>query len=433
MTVSKKVDTATLEYAGKKYQYDVVEGTEKERGIVAGKLRGETGLITLDPGYMNCGSCESAITFIDGEKGILRYRGYDIADLADNCTFIEVSYLLVHGKLPTREELGRFSKQLSKESLLHEGIAHFFHRYPQRAHPMAILSAMVVSLSSFYPEIDADKGDDPYLAEARLLSKIRCLAAFSYKESIGEPYVYPKSRYTFCQNFLNMCFSSPVAEYEIDEVQVRAMNKLLILHADHEQNCSTSVVRMVGSSGANLFASVAAGICALWGPLHGGANQAVLEMLEKIQREGLSIKDVVAKAKDKSSGFRLMGFGHRVYKTYDPRARIAKDCCKEVLAKLGTKDPLLDLAMELEDAALNDSYFKERNLYPNIDFYTGLTYRAMGFPAKMFTVLFAIGRLPGWMAQWTEQQKDPDQKIGRPRQVYTGPARRDFVAIDDRS
>jgi citrate synthase len=428
----KQVSNVELHYEGKVYSYPVIEGTEKERAINAQSLRKDTGLISYDPGYGNSGSCISNITFIDGEKGILRYRGYAIEDLAPQCTFIEVAYLLVHGYLPNQSQLTHFSRLLNRNSLIHEDMRNFFRNYPEHAHPMAILSAMVVSLSSFYRELDMPASEEIDLTVARLLSKIRTLAALSYKQSIGEPHIYPSSKLTYVENFLNMMFSSPVANYEIDPIQVRAFNKLLILHADHEQNCSTSAVRLVGSSGANLYASISAGICALWGPLHGGANQAVIEMLEAIRREGLTIDKCIEKAKDKNDPFRLMGFGHRVYKSYDPRARIAKEACQDVLNKLGIKDELLDIAMQLEERALNDDYFKERNLYPNVDYYTGITLRAMGIPTNMFTVFFAIGRMPGWIAHWLEQKDDKDQKIGRPRQVYSGPNLREFVPIEQR-
>lgn len=428
----KEVGSAELKYEGKTYTYPVFEGSEGERSINIGNLRKDTKLIGYDPGFGNTGSCISDITFIDGEKGILRYRGYPIDELANNCTFIEVAYLLVHGFLPNQSQLANFSRLLNRRSLIHEDMRNFFRNYPEHAHPMAILSAMVVSLSSFYPELERSAEEEIDLTVARLLSKIRTLAALSYKQSVGEPHVYPSSKLTYVENFLNMMFYTPVANYEIDPSTVRALNKLLILHADHEQNCSTSAVRLVGSSGANLYASISAGICALWGPLHGGANQAVIEMLEQIRREGLTIDKCIERAKDKNDSFRLMGFGHRVYKSYDPRAKIAKKACEDVLNKLGIKDELLDIAVQLEDRALNDDYFKERNLYPNVDYYTGITLRAMGIPTNMFTVIFAIGRLPGWIAHWLEQRDDKDQRIGRPRQIYTGPQQRAIVPIEER-
>ena len=432
MLENQKVDTAELSVAGQKIQLDVFEGAEKERALDVRKLRQTTGLITYDPGYVNTGACESTITFLDGEKGILRYRGYAIDELAENCTFIEVASLLVGGRLPTKTELQKYSKLLNRHSMIHEDMQAFFRNYPETAHPMAVASAMVVSLSSFYPELD-DREEERAVAATRLISKIRTIAAFAYKKSIGEPFVYPSSKYTYCENLLNMMFASPVADYKVDPVLVKAMNQLLILHADHEQNASTSVVRMVGSTGANLYASVSAGICALWGPLHGGANQEVMEMLEEIHKNGGDVDKMIARAKDPNDSFRLFGFGHRVYKTYDPRAKVAKQVCMEVLKKLGINDPLLDIAMKLEERALNDEYFKQRKLYPNVDFYTGITYRAMGIPTNMFTLLFAIGRLPGWISQWYELHNDPNQKINRPRQIYTGPVARPFVPLEKRS
>ncbi|HMP74684.1 MAG TPA: citrate synthase [Kiritimatiellia bacterium] len=432
MLENNKIGTADLVIGDKKFSYPIYEGTEGERALDIRKLRGETGLITYDPGFVNTGSCESTITFLDGEKGILRYRGYNIDELAENCEFIEVAYLLIHGKLPTRTERQRYARLLNRNSMLHEDMQAFFRNYPDSAHPMAVSSAMAVSLSSFYPQLE-DIEEEKSIAATRLISKIRTMAAFSYKKSIGEPFVYPSSKLTYCENLLNMMFASPVADYKIDPVLVKAMNQLLILHADHEQNASTSVVRMVGSTGANLYASVSAGICALWGPLHGGANQEVMDMLEEIQRNGGDVDKMVARAKDPEDSFRLYGFGHRVYKSYDPRAKIAKKVCTEVLGKMGINDPLLDIAMKLEERALNDEYFVKRKLYPNVDFYTGITYRAMGFPTNMFTVLFAIGRMPGWISQWYELHNDPNQKIGRPRQAYCGPTQLKFVPIDERT
>lgn len=432
MLENRKIGAAELNLGDKKLSLPLYEGTEGERAVDIRKLRAETGLITYDPGFVNTGSCDSSITFLDGEKGILRYRGFDIQDLAEKCEFIEVAYLLIHGKLPTKTERQRYARLLNKNSMLHEDMQAFFRNYPDRAHPMAVASAMAVSLSSFYPEVE-DAEEEKSIAATRLISKLRTMAAFSYKKSIGEPFVYPSSKLTYCENLLNMMFSSPVADYKVDTVLVRAMNQLLILHADHEQNASTSVVRMVGSTGANLYASVSAGICALWGPLHGGANQEVMDMLEEIRRNGGDVDKMIARAKDPNDPFRLYGFGHRVYKTYDPRAKVAKSVCMDVLAKLGMDDPLLDIAMKLEEHALKDEYFVSRKLYPNVDFYTGITYRAMGFPTNMFTVLFAIGRLPGWIAQWYELHGDANQKIGRPRQVYCGPVQRAFVPIEQRT
>jgi citrate synthase len=427
----QKAGEAQLIFDGKTFTFPIYEGTEKERAIDIRKLRAETGLITYDPGFVNTGSCESSITFLDGERGILRYRGYDIQDLAENCEFIEVAYLLIHGNLPNKTERQRYARLLNRNSMLHEDMQQLFRAYPESAHPMAVASAIVVSLSSFYPQLE-DVEEEKSIAATRLISKIRTIAAFCYKKSIGEPFVYPSSKLSFCENLLNMMFASPVADYKIDPVLVKAMNQLLILHADHEQNASTSVVRMVGSTGANLYASISAGISALWGPLHGGANQEVIEMLEEIHKNGGDVDKMIARAKDPNDSFRLYGFGHRVYKSYDPRAKIAKKVCMEVLGKLGIHDPLLDIALQLEERALNDEYFITRKLYPNVDFYTGITYRAMGFPTNMFTALFAIGRLPGWIAQWYELHSDPDQKIGRPRQIYRGPGLRTFVPIDQR-
>jgi citrate synthase len=428
----ERVGQAEIHVDDQKLVCPIYEGTEGERAMDIGKLRKETGLITYDPGFGNTGSCASDITFIDGEKGILRYRGYDVADLAAKCEFIEVAYLLVHGSLPTLAQRENYATLLNRHSMIHEDMREFFSNYPEHSHPMAILSAMAVSLSSFYPELSGDLKEDVDMTVTRLLSKLRTIAAFSYKKSVGEPAVYPRHDLKYCENFLNMMFSSPVRGEPIDPVMADALNKLLIIHADHEQNCSTSVVRGVGSSGINLYASIAAGICALWGPKHGGANQHVIEMLEEIQREGGDVDKVIERAKNPRSPFRLMGFGHRVYKSYDPRAKIAKELCEKVVAATHTKDPLLDIAHELEEKALADPYFQERNLYPNVDFYTGLTYREMGIPTNMFTVMFAIGRLPGWIAQWLEMQNDTDSRIARPRQVYTGPVLRKVTPIAKR-
>ncbi|MBU0677442.1 MAG: citrate synthase [Verrucomicrobia bacterium] len=432
MAPGNEAGTAKLEYEGKMVELPVFEGSEGEKALDIRALRSQTGMITYDPGFGNTGACESNITFIDGEKGVLRIRGYEIDDLAEHCEFVEVAYLLVNGNLPNPAQRASFSEMLTRASLIHEDMRNFFRQYPEHAHPMAILSACVVSLSTFYPELERSEDEEINVQTTRLISKIRTISAFSYKKFIGQPFVYPRYDLKYCENFLNMMFSSPVHPYELNPVVVKAINQFFILHADHEQNCSTTVVRLVGSSRANLYASIASGVCALWGPLHGGANQAVVEMLEEMQREGWTAADVIAKAKNKESGFRLMGFGHRVYKTYDPRARIAKEACEKVLKQLGVVDPLLDLAFELEDAALNDDYFKERNLYPNVDFYTGITLRAVGIPTNMYPVMFAIGRLPGWIAQWRELWGDPDQRIGRPRQIYTGPVKRDFIPISER-
>jgi len=422
----KEIGKATLKMGTQEIELPLLEGTEQERAIDIRALRKKTGCITYDPGFINTGSCASGITYIDGEKGILRYRGYDIDELAENCQFVDVAYLLIHGVLPSPEEHQTFSNHLNNHSLLHEDMRHFFDSFPDHAHPMATLSAMAVSLSSFYPELeDTTLQENVDIKVTRLLSKMRTAAAYSYKKSQGHPIIYPRRDLNYCENFLNMMFSTPMNGYEVDPVVARALNKLLILHADHEQNCSASVVKMVGSSGANLYASISAGICALWGPLHGGANQHVIEMLEKILHEdGGDVKKVIARAKDKNDPYRLMGVGHRVYKSYDPRARVAKKMCKEVLAAMGVNDPLVDLAQALEEAVLADDYFQSRNLYPNIDFYTGLTYRAMGIPTNMFTVMFVIGRIPGWIAQWLEMKEDAHARIGRPRQIYTGPTQR---------
>lgn len=431
MIMNKTDKTADLKINGTSFTAPVVEGTEGEKGIDISALRKQTGYITLDTGFVNTGVCASDITFVDGENGKLRYRGYDIEDLAEHCVFLEVAFLLVHGALPTRKEYDRFSQLMNDNSMIHEDMRYFFRSYPEHAHPMAVMAAMVVSLGSFYPELEMSSGEEIDITVTRLLSKLRTIAAFSYKKFVGEPFVYPQHDLSYCANFLHMMFHSPVHEYDPDPVMIRALNKLLLIHADHEQNCSTSVVRFISSAKANLYASVSAGICALWGKHHGGANQYVIEMLETILEDGGDVKNAVRKAKDKNDPFRLMGFGHRVYKTYDPRAIIARQVCEDVLAVRGiAKDPLLEIAKELEAVALEDDYFKERNLYPNVDFYTGITYRAMGFPTKMFTVLFALGRLPGWIAHWLEQWDEP--KILRPRQIYTGPEKREFVPIDER-
>lgn len=412
----------------------VIVGTENERAIDVAPLRAKTGLVTIDPAFMNTASTKSAITFLDGEQGILRYRGIPIEQLAEKSTFVETAYLLIHGNLPTQSELDRFSNLLTRHSLIHEDMKRFFDGFPSTAHPMAVLSAMTCSLSTYYPEeVDINDKAQVEITFARLISKIRTIAAYAYKKSIGQPFVYPRNDLKYCGNFLNMMFSVPTEPFHIDPEIEQAMNLLFILHADHEQNCSTSTVRVVGSSRANVFASVAAGILALWGPLHGGANQEVIEMLEKIKADGGNVKKYVELAKDKNSDFRLMGFGHRVYKNFDPRAKIIKKTADKILAKLGIQDPLLDIAKELEEAALKDPYFVERKLYPNVDFYSGIIYRALGFPTDMFTVLFAIGRLPGWIAHWKEMMEDPTTKIARPRQIYTGPTARDYVAITERT
>ncbi len=425
----------TLDIGGKEETIDLpmVEGTENERALDVASLRAKTGYVTLDPAFMNTASTTSAITFLDGERGILRYRGYPIEQLGDNSSFVEVAYLVIYGKLPNKTELENFTTLLTRHSLIHEDMKRFFDGYPSTAHPMAILSSMVCSLSSYYPDsLDEKSGEILDITIARLLAKVPTIAAYSYKKSIGQPFVYPQNHLDYCSNFLNMMFSVPAEPYQADPEIRDAMNLLFILHADHEQNCSTSTVRLVGSSQANLFASIAAGILALWGPLHGGANQEVVEMLQQIHQDGGDVTKFVKLAKDKTSNFRLMGFGHRVYKNFDPRAKIIKVAADKVLKKLGIKDPLLDIAKRLEEAALSDSYFIDRKLYPNVDFYSGIIYRALGFPTNMFTVLFAIGRLPGWIAHWKEMHENTATKIGRPRQIYTGELERAYVPVAKR-
>ena len=417
---------------GKEAVLPVVVGTEDEHAVDIKALRADTGYITLDTGYMNTGSTTSAITYLDGEQGILRYRGYSIEELAEKSDFVETSYLLINGKLPSKEERHTFSTALTRHSLIHEDMHQFFAGYPPTSHPMAVLSSMVTSLSAFYPDsLDRNSAIDLHIT--RLLSKVRTIAAFAYKKSIGQPLMYPKNSLKYCANFLHMMFAVPSEDYEVSPIIEKAVNQLLILHADHEQNCSTSTVRMVGSSGANLYASIAAGILALWGPLHGGANQAVIEMLEEIQASGGDGKSFIDDVKNKRGNRRLMGFGHRVYKNFDPRAKILKKMCDEVLQHLGVKDPLLDIAKSMEEIALKDDYFISKKLYPNVDFYSGIIYRAMGIPTNMFTVMFALGRLPGWIAHWKEMVDDKDTKIGRPRQIYTGATERKFVALDQRT
>ena len=416
---------------GKEADLPVVVGTEDEHAVDIKALRADTGYITLDTGYMNTGSTTSAITYLDGEKGILRYRGYSIEELAEKSDFVETSYLLINGKLPTKEERQVFSTGLTRHSLIHEDMHQFFAGYPPTSHPMAVLSSMVTSLSAFYPDsLDRNSAIDLHIT--RLMSKVRTIAAFAYKKSIGQPLMYPKNSLKYCANFLHMMFAVPSEEYEISPIIEKAVNQLLILHADHEQNCSTSTVRMVGSSGANLYASIAAGILALWGPLHGGANQAVIEMLEEIQASGGDGKSFIDDVKNKRGNRRLMGFGHRVYKNFDPRAKILKKMCDEVLQHMGVKDPLLDIAKSMEEIALKDDYFISKKLYPNVDFYSGIIYRALGIPTNMFTVMFALGRMPGWIAHWKEMVDDKDTKIGRPRQIYTGAPARAYVPIDAR-
>jgi citrate synthase len=425
-------ETATLQVQGKSYSLPVVVGTEGEVAVDISKLRAESGVITLDDGYSNTGSCQSAITFIDGEKGILRYRGIPIEQLAEHSTFPETAWLLIYGELPTAEQLKCWSNMLTKHEMLHEGLYKHYDGFNAGGHPMAILSAMINAMGTYNPDIIKMESPETFQdASARLLSKIRTIAAASYRASIGRPIVYPKPHLDYCSNFLHMMFSLPYKDYEPDPDIVDALQLILVLHADHEQNCSTSTVRMVASSGANLFASVSAGVCALWGPLHGGANAAVIEMLQYIHDSGISVKDYVAKVKDKTSHIKLMGFGHRVYKNYDPRAKIIKQAADRVLNKLKIHDPMLDLARSLEEAALSDDYFREKKLYPNVDFYSGIIMRAIGIPLNMFTVMFAIGRLPGWIANWKEVWEG-QSRIYRPRQIYVGPKLREYVPMGQR-
>ena len=426
-------NTAELKVDGKTYELPVIEGTENEKAIDISKLRGASGIITLDPGYKNTGSTKSAITFLDGEKGILRYRGYTIEDLTAKSEFLEVAYLVIYGELPTQEQYSDFKAQITRHTLVHEDIKNILEGFPSNAHPMGVLSSLVCSLTAFYPEsLDPNRSaEEVDLSIRRILAKLPTMAAWSFKNEIGHPVNYPDNTLDYCSNFLKMMFAVPSEDFQVDPVVSDALNKLLILHVDHEQNCSTSTVRIVGSAQASLYSSVSAGINALWGPLHGGANQAVIEMLENIRKDGGDTKKYLAKAKDKNDPFRLMGFGHRVYKNFDPRARIIKSSVDAVLNKLGINDPVLEIAKGLEEAALSDSYFVERKLYPNVDFYSGILYRAMGIPSEMFTVMFALGRLPGWIAQWKEMREN-HEPIGRPRQVYTGYNERPFINRKDR-
>jgi citrate synthase len=424
--------TAELKLDGKVYNLPTLEGSEQEKAVDISSLRNQSGYITLDDGYGNTGSCKSAVTFIDGEKGILRYRGIPIEELAEKSTFIEVALLLIWGRLPTSTELRKFSDGLTEHELLHENMKHHFEGFPATAHPMAILSSMINAAGCFHPELFAAEPQDSFPVQvARLISQVRTIAAFAYRQSRGLPIIYPKPELKYTANFLHMMFSLPYKDYDLKPEVVKALDLIFVLHADHEQNCSTSTVRMVASSKANLFASTAAGVCALWGPLHGGANQAVLEMLEDIHKSGDDGSRFIAAAKDKNSGKKLMGFGHRVYKNYDPRAKIIKIACDEVLAKLNVSDPLLDIAKKLEEAALKESYFVERKLYPNVDFYSGIIMRALGIPVEMFTVMFAIGRMPGWIANYKEVMEEPT-RIYRPRQIYVGPTLNHYVPIKDR-
>lgn len=425
--------TAKLIIDGKTYELPIATGSEGEEAVDISKLLKKTGLITLDPGFANTGSCQSCITFMDGKKGILRYRGIPIEQLAEHSKFVETAFLLINGDLPTHEELNRFSLMLNDHSLVHEDMRAFFENFPRRAHPMGILSSMVNALRAFYPEIpERTEEEETTITFARLLSKVRTMAAMSFKMSMGHTMVYPRHDLSYCANFLNMMFDSPVRPYVIDDDLVKALEVFWILHADHEQNCSTAAVRLVGSARVNLYAAISAGLCALWGPLHGGANQAVVEMLQQVYDNGGDPTPFIVKAKDKKDPFRLMGFGHSVYKTYDPRARILQKLCDKILKKLKQDDPLLNVASKLKEVALKDPYFIDHNLYPNVDFYSGILLRAIGIPLDMFTVMFAIGRLPGWISQWKESHEDPNWKLHRPRQNYIGQKKRDYIPIDER-
>tara|TARA_B100000214_G_scaffold127840_1_gene90928 strand:- start:495 stop:1781 length:1287 start_codon:yes stop_codon:yes gene_type:complete len=428
--MSKK---AQLHYDGKVYEMSILEGSENEKALDISNLRRESGLVTLDRGFKNTGSCFSKITFLNGEKGVLRYRGYSIEELAEKSTFLEVSFLLIYGELPTKNELNLFTKDITEHSLVHEDVKSILDGFPSSSHPMGVLSSLVSSLTAFYPRsLDPNRSAEQINGTIiRAIAKLPTLAAWSYKNRVRQPIVYPKNSLNYTANFMQMMFSLPTTKYTVSKVVTKALNKLLILHADHEQNCSTSTVRIVGSSHASLYASVSAGIAALWGPLHGGANQAVIEMLEDIKKDGGDVEKYVAKAKDKNDPFRLMGFGHRVYKSFDPRATIIKKAADDVLKELKIQDPVLDIAKRLEKVALEDEYFKSRSLYPNVDFYSGIIYRALGIPTDMFTVMFALGRLPGWIAQWKEMRENHDP-IGRPRQIYTGSKHRKYVSIEDR-
>lgn len=426
-------EVAEININGKSYELPLVTGSENEVGVDIGKLRAQSGIITIDPGFKNTGSTSSEITFLDGEKGILRYRGYSIEDLAEKSSFLEVTYLLIYGELPSKEQFENFQNRIKSHTLIHEDVRKILEGFPSNAHPMGVLSSLICSLTAFYPEsLDPNRSAEAVdLSIIRILAKLPTMAAWSYKNEQGHPVNYPDNKLNYTANFLKMMFALPAEEYEVDPVIANALDKLLILHADHEQNCSASTVRIVGSSHASLYASISAGINALWGPLHGGANQAVIEMLENIRKDGGDIQKYILKAKDKNDPFRLMGFGHRVYKNFDPRAKIIKKAADDVLAKLGVVDPVLDIAKELEEIALKDEYFVARNLYPNVDFYSGIIYRALGIPTNMFTVMFAMGRLPGWIAQWKEMREN-NEPIGRPRQIYTGHNHRDYVPMEKR-
>ncbi len=429
-TTTSRPETVDVQYNGRTVTLPLIAGSEGEIGIDIRQLRGATGLITLDPGFGNTGACESAITFIDGERGILRYRGYPIEELAEKSTFLEVAWLLINGELPTRTELQTFSSSVTHHTMLHENFGRFFEGLPTDGHPMPVCSAAIGALATFYQQPQTDQSIRD--TATRLIAKMPTIAAYSYKHSLGQPFIYPLNRLDYCSNFLHMMFATPCEEYEVNPVLAKALDLLLILHADHEQNCSTSTVRVVGSSRANLFASIAAGISALWGPLHGGANQQVIEMLDRIEAEGGNVRAFVDRAKDKKDNSRLMGFGHRVYKNYDPRALILKKSCTDVLAALGVRSPQLDIAMKLEEIALSDEYFISHKLYPNVDFYSGIIYKALGIPVNMFTVIFALGRLPGWIAHWMEMQRDPDTRIARPRQIYVGATKRAYIPTEAR-
>jgi len=422
--------TARLTYDGKSYDLPVLVGAENERAIDISSLRAESGLITLDTGFANTGACRSGVTFIDGEKGILRYRGYPIEELAAKSSFLEVAWLLLWGDLPTQEDLDQFRREVTRHTMLHEDYRRLFGFMPKSAHPMPVCAAAVAARSTFYPEADTEERIKRMVV--RLLAKMPTIAAYSYKHSIGQPAIYPRNDLDYCSNFLNMMFATPCEPYDVDPVVAKALELLLIVHADHEQNCSTSTVRLVGSSQSSLFAGIASGISALWGPLHGGANQKVIEMLQRIAEEEGSADVFLEKAKDKKSQVRLMGFGHRVYKSYDPRATILREMCKDVIESVGVSSKHLEIAMRLEEIALSDEYFVERRLYPNVDFYSGIIYQAIGIPVNMFTVMFTMGRLPGWIAQWLEMRDDPAARIGRPRQLYTGPTKRAYVPLSDR-
>jgi citrate synthase len=423
-------DVATITYDGRPVPFPIVRGTENETALDIEKLRSVTGLITLDPGYGNTGSCRSGITYIDGEKGVLRYRGYPIEELAEKSTFLEVAWLLIHGELPTTTELMGFTRDVTHHTMLHQDLGRFFDALPKDAHPMPVCAAAVGALATFYQEPESDRKAEE--TAIRLIAKMPTIAAYSYKHSIGQPFIYPNNKLGYAANFLQMMFAVPCDDYSVDPLLAKTIDLLLILHADHEQNCSTSTVRMVGSSMANLYAGIAAGISALWGPLHGGANQQVIEMLERIAAEEGSADRFLARAKDKNDTTRLMGFGHRVYKSYDPRAAILKDACKDVIERVGGSSQLLEIAMRLEEIALHDEYFVSRKLYPNVDFYSGVIYKALGIPVNMFTVMFTLGRLPGWIAQWIEMRHDKDFRISRPRQIYVGAAKRSYVPLQAR-